>query len=67
MRCYYDNGMPITKVVFYKDAVWLTIITFMTVGYGDYSPTTNQGRYIMIITVMGGQMFSALVIGMVHS
>lgn len=42
------------------------MVTFLTVGYGDYYPTTNLGRYMMIITVMGGQLYSALVIGMIH-
>lgn len=46
--------------------MWLTIVTFLTVGYGDFYPTTNLGRYIMILTVMGGQLYSALVIGLIH-
>lgn len=50
----------------YRDAVWLTIVTFLTVGYGDYYPSTNLGRYIMILTVMGGQLYIAVVIGLIH-
>jgi potassium channel subfamily K len=46
--------------------VWLTLVTFLTVGYGDFYPTTNLGRYMMIFTAMGGQLSSAIVIGLIH-
>lgn len=39
MSCYGD--VLESRITRYKDAVWLTIITFLTVGYGDYSPQTN--------------------------
>ena len=67
MACYIEDYDINNRVKNYKDAVWLTIITFLTVGYGDFFPTSNQGRYIMIISVIGGQLYSALVIGLVHS
>jgi voltage-gated potassium channel len=63
--CYNEDRL--TSVQSYRDALWLVIITFLTVGYGDYYPTTNGGRYIAIITSMGGQLYSAIVIGLVHS
>ena len=44
----------ITKYRKYREAVWLTLVTFLTVGYGDFYPTTNLGRYMMIFTAMGG-------------
>lgn len=62
--CYFDDRAQ--QNLQYRDAIWLTMVTFLTVGYGDYYPTTNLGRYMMIITVMGGQLYSALVIGMIH-
>lgn len=53
MSCYEaDKQESMTRN--YKDAIWLTIITFMTVGFGDFYPITNQGRFIMMITVFGG-------------
>lgn len=63
--CYEEDRL--TSVKTYRDALWLTIITFLTVGYGDFYPTTNGGRYIAILTSMGGQLYSAIVIGLVHS
>lgn len=68
IACYYNERYrSSSRVRSYKEAVWNTVITFMTVGYGDFFPTSSQGRYIMILTVIGGQLYSAIVIGLVHS
>ena len=64
--CYsFDrrSGVVVSK---YRDSLWLTIITFLTVGYGDFYPTTNVSRYILIVTVICGQLYSAIVIGLIH-
>jgi hypothetical protein len=46
--------------------MWETIVTFMTVGYGDFYPLTYIGRYIQIMTAIGGQLYIALVVGLIH-
>ena len=38
----------------YSGAVWLTIITFATVGYGDLLPLMQLGRAIMLINAILG-------------
>ena len=53
MTCYLKSD-PSGHVESYRDSIWLTIITFLTVGYGDFYPTSFAGRYILIITTMGG-------------
>ena len=41
-------------------AMWLIIITMTTVGYGDYSPKTNFGRLVGVITAFWGVFFVSL-------
>lgn len=38
----------------YGDALWLTVITFATIGYGDRFAVTSLGRIITVIAATGG-------------
>ena len=51
----------------YIDTVWLLMITFLTVGYGDFFPVTLTGRAIAVVTVLVGQVYAAMIIGIVHT
>ncbi|CAF1354511.1 unnamed protein product [Adineta ricciae] len=44
------------------DAMWLFIVTFTTVGYGDLIPLTYCGRSIAAITALIGVLSTALLI-----
>jgi len=50
----------------FQDKIWLSIVSFLTVGYGDFYPISIVGRIINTITVIGGLITSATVIGLVH-
>jgi hypothetical protein len=41
-------------------AMWNVIITLTTVGYGDYYPKTNFGRFVGVITAFWGVFFVSL-------
>ena len=44
-----------------NDAVWWSIVTVSTVGYGDRFPVTTVGRFIgTIMIIMGVSLFSVL-------
>jgi hypothetical protein len=45
----------------------MLLITFLTVGYGEYYPVTFTGRVVAILTVIIGQVTSAMIIGIVHN
>ena len=49
------SGANITTA---SDALWYTIVTISTVGYGDRYPITNEGRIIgSLIIVVGVAIF----------
>ena len=47
------------------DAMWWTIITLTTVGYGDVSPVTVMGKCIAAFTAIFGVIVVALLTGIV--
>ena len=44
----------------YFNAIWLSVITMTTVGYGDLTPFTTIGRWITIILCIWGSFVLAL-------
>ena len=45
------HGANITN---FPDAIWWAIVTIATVGYGDYSPITFEGRAIATLLMFSG-------------
>ena len=37
-----------TNEIYFWDAIWLNIITTLTIGYGDMSPSTQYGRVTQV-------------------
>jgi voltage-gated potassium channel len=46
----------------FGDAVYFTLITGMTVGYGDIVPTKPLGRVISVVIAMIGLIYVGLVV-----
>jgi voltage-gated potassium channel len=52
----YFEKMP------FADALYFTLITGLTIGYGDIAPVTNGGRVIAILTGLIGILITGLVV-----
>lgn len=51
----------------YFNAIWLTVITITTVGYGDVYPHTNIGRCIIMFAAIYGSFLLSFVVLAVSS
>lgn len=45
----------------YESAIWFSIVSMATVGYGDIVPYTNIGRIIAVIIILTGMGYVSLV------
>ena len=41
-------------------AVWFMLVTFSTVGYGDYSPNSHMGKALTSVAIVGGLVFMSM-------
>ncbi|KAG9951888.1 voltage-gated potassium channel, partial [Aureobasidium melanogenum] len=51
----------------YLDAVYWADVTLLTVGLGDYSPSTHTGRSLFIPYAIGGIVILGLVVGSIRT
>ena len=49
-----ERFAPESKITTFGDAVWWSITTITTVGYGDLSPVTGTGRVIAVALMIAG-------------
>lgn len=57
------NPSDSTAISTFQQALWLTIITMTTVGYGDFSPKTVAGRCLVGCLVVIQVLYMALPLG----
>jgi voltage-gated potassium channel len=49
-----ERSDPSAHIKNFGDAVWWSITTITTVGYGDFYPVTTQGRLVAVLLMIGG-------------
>lgn len=49
-----ERGQPDAHITHFGQALWWSITTITTVGYGDLTPVTATGRVIAVLLMIGG-------------
>jgi voltage-gated potassium channel len=62
---YAEAGVQPEKFGSIPDAMWWSIITLTTVGYGDVSPITPLGKFVGVFTAFAGVCTVAVLTGIV--
>ena len=58
-----EQGAPGSNIKTAGDAVWWSIVTMATVGYGDFTPVTGQGRFLAVFVIVLGVALFGVVTG----
>lgn len=51
-----NNGNFLT----WQQSLWFTIITMMTIGYGDIKPNSTSGKFLIMVIVIWGNFLNSL-------
>ena len=52
---------------YYFNAIWFTVVTLTTIGYGDFSPETPPGKVVTIILAFWGALLLSLLVVVMSS
>ncbi len=55
------------SIATFSDGIWFSLVTMTTVGYGDFAPTTDTGRFISVFLMIIGVGFLSILSGSIAS
>ncbi|MDX2470049.1 MAG: NAD-binding protein [SAR324 cluster bacterium] len=64
---YIIEGYGSSPFVSLFDSLWWTVVTFTTVGYGDMSPSTVEGKSFGILILVLGVVINSIIISLVSN
>ena len=56
-----ERGEPGTPITTFGQAVWWSLVTITTIGYGDLAPVTAVGRCAAVLLMIGGVALAGVV------
>ena len=51
---HLEAGVEGSNIKSARDAIWWALVTVTTVGYGDFTPITNEGRLVAVVLMSAG-------------
>lgn len=60
---YVEKDSDQSALTNYGNAIWYSLATLTTIGYGDLFPATTYGRYIGYVFIFGSLAFYGILIG----
>lgn len=64
---YFEQGAPDSPIKDFFDAIWFSIVTLTTVGYGDMYPYTSGGKLISTVFIFGSFSIFGFLIGQISN
>ena len=58
-----EHKLPGANITTLGDALWWSVVTITTVGYGDYTPISPIGRIIGVIVMFSGIGIVVIIVG----
>ena len=62
---FAEAGRPDASIQTLSDAVWYSVVTLTTVGYGDYFPVTPLGKLVGTALIIGSLGLIGMLIGVI--
>lgn len=62
-----EEGHAKANILLAEDAVWWSIVTITTIGYGDFYPVTTMGRIVSVFLMVGGISLFGIFTGSIAS
>jgi voltage-gated potassium channel Kch len=60
-----EHKQPGANIINLDDALWWSVITITTIGYGDYTPISPLGRTIAVIVMFAGIGIAVTLVGII--
>lgn len=64
---HFEQSNPDASITSFYDAIWWSMVTLTSVGYGDMYPSTEEGRIIGFFFLFGSLTIFAILIGQISS